>query len=141
MEMPFSAPMGLKFRGKGYSFALPIGESSHYIQIDKNYLMNGGNFVADGGSIDELTVEVVDKTNALGYGNDFVLDKFLDKWVVTGGNAEIVLLNYAARVCPPMWIKITYKNNSSAAKNMSVNLHLHEPTRYPFTIMDVLSDS
>jgi len=138
MTAPFSQPLGLKFRGKGYEFpAAPNAETQYFIDIDDCYLLNGGEFHSTNGEGDQITVEVVDRTGVIGQGENFSLDKFIDGWFLSSRGFTRVDLSYYARICAPLSIRVTYKNSTAQEKLCRINFYKHKsPT--VFTLQQLL---
>lgn len=91
--------------------------------------MNGGELITDGNAAfgDWTEVHVVDHDNLLGYGVDFVLKSWIDKWFVNWKScSDTITTPYAGLPPAGMYLKLTYHSVGATDVGFALNLLTHK---------------
>lgn len=131
-NLPFADRGNLKFRAKGISFE--CASEAYTVQdyeLTENFFCNGAEVLFyTQETHSHVTFQVVDKNNVLGFGENLVLDTFVDNWNLSAKvdrNGPITL-NYPALLRLGLFIRITVFNASLLNTTCFVNLFLHQYT-------------
>jgi hypothetical protein len=124
---PFTDASGFRFRGasfKGTCAADSITDIDYKITHER--WINGGRALVDNiGEDDQITFQVVDKDNILGFGAGLVLDEFITGYYIPqDGNLEVALA-YPARIMAGLYIRIKYTSTHASGCTLKCNLYLH----------------
>lgn len=97
----------------------------NYMGANKSSVFDGVEYYAkDGDNFDEITFQVVDKDNILGYGAGFVVEEFGDA-VFTMPDSHVMLRFYRSAIVPNLYLRAKYNNVGSSDVRFSMNLIRH----------------
>jgi hypothetical protein len=127
---PFSDSGGFRFRGASFKGTIsPNSTENIDYKITQERWINGGMAIIDNiGPDDQVTFQVVDKDNILGYGAGVVLDEFISGYYIPqNGNLEIQLA-YPARIIAGLYLRLRYTSTHALGCTVKCNLYLHWKT-------------
>jgi len=121
---------GFRFRGASFTGTATAGQSTSidFKLIDDRYCNGGRLLVSQTGQEDQITFQVVDKDNILGYGAGVVLDQFIDGYYIPASDTLEVKLDYPAKIIAGLYMRLIYKNTSLTDTIVKCNLFLHWKT-------------
>jgi hypothetical protein len=128
-------PVGKRARLKGViKGTIPAGtevdldykmEQISYKGTNRASIFDGIEYFAkDATSEDEVTFQVVDKDNLLGYGANTVLEEFANKWFISPDTMNKILL-YRSAIAPNFYIRAKYKSYGATDVLFTMNLFRH----------------
>lgn len=118
---------GYSFRGLGGTSAVTAGTNDVDILIHATEarLINGAEVWLDSTAYgSNVTFQVVDVDNVLGYGAGAMLEEFGDKWQMHPGVTTRAFPGYVANVAAGLYIRL--KVDSADTTDVYYNLHLHK---------------
>jgi hypothetical protein len=123
----FTNADGFRFRGMSFKGIAPAGQTSNIdYELPQERFCNGGRLIVSPiGPDDEMTFQVVDVNNVLGYGAGVVLDEFITRYYVPESGTLEVRLDYPAKILAYLFLRIVYKNTSATDTIVKCNLFLH----------------
>jgi hypothetical protein len=123
----FTNADGFRFRGVSFKGTVLAGQTTNIdYELPMERYCNGGRLiVSQTGPDDEMTFQVVDVNNVLGYGAGVVLDEFITKYYVPDSGTLEVKLDYPAKIMAYLFLRIKYKNTSATDTTLKCNLFLH----------------
>lgn len=95
-----------------------------YLGSDVASIFNGVQYYAkNADNLDEITFQIVDVDNILGYGAGFVAEEFGDAvFVMPDTRTEIIL--YKSSIVPNLYIRVKY-NNKHATNDVAFSMNLY----------------
>jgi len=128
-------PNGHRARIKGISkHTVPSGTTADidykmvqltYQGVNKDSVFDGVEYYAKSAdNFDEISFQVVDVDNILGYGANFVLEEFGDK-VFIMPDSHVLLRFYRSAIVPNLYIRAKYKSTGTTDVKFSMNLIRH----------------
>lgn len=124
---PFSDAGGFRFRGASFKGTIASNTTQNIdYKITQERWINGGRALIDNvGPDDQITFQVVDKDNIMGFGAGIVLDEFIsDYYVPQDGNIE-VRLSYPAKITAGLYLRLRYTSTHASGCTLKCNLYLH----------------
>lgn len=98
-----------------------------YILIDDCLITGGTILVSNGTFGDKIDLQIVDVNNTLGYGANFILNKFVSGWYIQAGPSIVpISVPYPAKVYAGLAIRVIYTSVGSSANSLAVNYNLHK---------------
>lgn len=98
-----------------------------YILIDDCLITGGTILVSNGTFGDKIDLQIVDVNNTLGYGANFILNKFVSGWYIQSGPSIVpISVPYPAKVYAGLAIRIIYTSIGSSTNSLAVNYNLHK---------------
>lgn len=124
---PFSDAGGFRFRGASFSgAAAPMATTDIDYRLNATRWINGGRAIVNNiGADDQITFQVVDKDNVLGYGANVVLDEFISGYYIPQDGTLEVRLAYPARIVEGLYLRIKYTSTHASGCTLKCNLYLH----------------
>lgn len=96
-----------------------------YQGVNKESVFDGVEYYANGAdNFDEITFQVVDVDNILGYGANFVVEEFGDK-VFIMPDSHVLLRFYRSKIVPNLYIRAKYTSYGATDVKFSMNLIRH----------------
>ena len=96
-----------------------------YQGVNKESVFDGVEYYASGAdNFDEITFQVVDVDNILGYGANFVVEEFGDK-VFVMPDSHVLLRFYRSKIVPNLYIRAKYTSYGATDVKFSMNLIRH----------------
>lgn len=98
-----------------------------YILTD-DCLMTGGSILVSNGTFsDKIDLQIVDVNNTMGYGANFILNKFVSGWYIQAGTSIVpISVPYPAKVYAGLVIRVIYTSVGSSTNSLAVNYNLHK---------------
>jgi len=98
-----------------------------YLLVDDCLITGGTILVSNGTFGDKIDLQIVDVNNTLGYGANFILNKFVLGWYIqTGPSIVPISVPYPAKVYAGLAIRVIYTSVGSSANSLAVNYNLHK---------------
>lgn len=98
-----------------------------YILIDDCLITGGTILVSNGTFGDKIELQIVDVNNTLGYGANFILNKFVSGWYIQSGPSIVpISVPYPAKVYAGLAIRVIYTSIGSSTNSLAVNYNLHK---------------
>lgn len=117
------------FYGNGFSgVATKNSTTSFNFKIEQNitYCAGGEIIVKDAEHGDYIKIEVVDVDNILGYGANFVVQTYLEKWHIDYRGKNILEVPYAGKIPSGLYLKLYYKSvGTTYDVKVAVNYYFH----------------
>lgn len=122
----------MQFDGQGVSQTLTAGASAQnidYCLTSDEYLTGGKALVLNPNFGDNVSLQVVDKNNVLGFGAGAVLNQFITSWFIQSDKQDQFNLDlaYPARMQTGLCIRVIYNSTGVIAPKLAVNWYLHRP--------------
>lgn len=100
-------------------------EQLQYQGVNKSTVFDGVEYyAANADNFDEITFQIVDKDNILGYGAGFVVEEFGDAAFVMP-NSHVLLRFYRSQIVPNLYIRAKYTSTGNTDVKFSMNLMRH----------------
>ena len=117
----------VEFQGVGKSTTVTAGDTQNLdLKVTSgDRLFNGGMLYTTNAVIgDWIKVQIVDVDNILGYGSDYVVKTFIQKYYVFPGHVMTVKTPYAGKVLENLYIRMQYKSTGGTNVGLAVNYFL-----------------
>lgn len=106
----------------GHLYECSTGTTTHDEKLTKPIRLQGGYYWCRGANLgDRVSLSVVDKDNVLGYGNDFVVNKYVDRLpVAPWDHVQEISTAAAGSIITGLYLRLTYENNGVNPVNFAV---------------------
>jgi hypothetical protein len=116
----------------GLKFTATLNTTTNYDKLmTKAYGMHAGvMFIKNSTFGDYLNVQIIDKDNVLGYGNNVVLKQYINEWYVWEGRAELHNLTVGDLPAAGLYLRLIYNSVGTTGNvpEIIVNLISYEKT-------------
>jgi hypothetical protein len=100
-------------------------EQLQYQGVNKSSVFDGVEYYAkNADNFDEITFQVIDKDNILGYGAGFIVEQFGDK-VFIMPDSHVLLRFYRSAIVPNLYLRAKYTSYGASDVKFSMNLIRH----------------
>lgn len=130
---PFAESL-VTFSGDSVSATITAGQTAnvdYYLDPAKfpnGVYLNGGSLISSGASKgDYFSAQVVDVNNTLGYGSNFIVNKYILQWFVDPLARMHISTDYAALLVPELYLRIIYTSVGTSDVWFGINYYLHLP--------------
>lgn len=115
---------------QGQNITATAGETTiHDFLLLHDYLVVGAVFSAiDTTFGDTVDFQIIDKDNALGYGNNIVLDQYVTNWAIDPGASRQIDYNnpYPGKVPAGVYLRLIYNSVGEVNPKISINYLVHK---------------
>jgi hypothetical protein len=98
------------------------GTTNHDELLTKNIRLQGGYYWSKGANLgDRVSLSVIDKDNVLGYGTNFVVNKYVDRLpVAPWDHIQEISTTAAGSIISGLYLRLTYENTGNNSVNFAV---------------------